>query len=67
MPLSFELVHLCRTNGCTDAHNARVMRVSVDTIVKARTGKTHKDHPTPPDKAPRLGGGRYSGKKAVRR
>ena len=65
MPLSFELVHLVRVNGCTDAHNARVMRTTVDTVRKARIGLSHRDHPTPPDKRPRMGTGRYQGPKAV--
>lgn len=57
-------VHAIRVSGLTDAHWSRFLELRASTIRKARTGETFKDHPTPPDRTPRLGDGRYAGKKA---
>jgi hypothetical protein len=59
--LTHEQIHAIRTDGKTDAHWARTLRVSSASIGAARTGKTWPEHPTPPDRRRREGGGRYSG------
>ena len=53
-----------RTCGLTDAHLARKYRLSVQTIRRARTGQSWENHPTPPDRSERLGGGRKASAKA---
>ena len=50
-----------------DLDRSRTVRVSVATVRDARIGKTWTDHPTPPDMAPRTGGGRICGREAKRR
>jgi hypothetical protein len=58
MSLDAAKVRAIRTSGLTDAHYARIYKVSVRTIRNARTGLTWATHPTPPDRAPREGAGR---------
>lgn len=62
--LTADRVHHIRTSGETDAHQARKHRRTVTTIRRARIGDTHQTHPTPPDRAPREGSGRYSSPRA---
>jgi hypothetical protein len=64
MKLNKMHVHDIRLWDMTDAWWSRLLNVRASTIRKARTGVTFKDHPTPPDRTPRLGDGRYAGKKA---
>lgn len=49
-------VHLIRTSGKTDAHWARIWRVTTRTVNEARRGLTWANHPTPPDTKPRVRG-----------
>lgn len=65
--LDSDKVHNVRTSGLTDSHLARQNGVSVATIRDARVGNTWRDHPTPPDTAPREGGGRKAGAQALKR
>lgn len=65
--LDADKVHQVRTSGFTDSHLARQNGVSVATIRDARVGNTWRDHPTPPDTAPREGGGRKAGAQARKR
>lgn len=65
--LDVDKVHHVRTSGLTDSHHARQLGVSVATIRDARVGKTWREHPTPPDTAPREGGGRKAGALARKR
>jgi hypothetical protein len=53
MRLNAKRVELIRTSGKPDAYWARIWRVQAATIREARTGKTWRDHPAPPDTAPR--------------
>lgn len=64
MSLDPTKVHHIRTSGLTDAHLAREYRKTPYAIWAARTGRTHKTHPTPPDLAPRQGGGRNASPQA---
>jgi len=56
--LTPERVHLIRTAGKTDSYWSRQWGVDVRTIHAARTGRTWRDHPTPPDTRPRSNRGR---------
>jgi hypothetical protein len=56
-------VHQVRTGRLTDSHHSRLFGVSIATVRDARIGKTWTDHPTPPDMAPRTGGGATVGAK----
>ncbi len=60
-------VQQIRTAGLTDTHWARVLRMSVQTIRRARIGDTYRDVPTPPDTTPRDGNGRGQKPAASRR
>jgi hypothetical protein len=51
--LTARQVHLIRTSGKPDIHYARLWRMTAGAIYDARTGKTHADHETPPDRKPR--------------
>lgn len=53
--LTFERVHEIRTSGLTDAEFARKFNCGAITVYNARVGIKWKDHPTPPDTAPRKG------------
>lgn len=53
MTLTPERVHILRTAGLSDLHFERLWRISARALRAARTGKTWRDHPTPPDKKPR--------------
>jgi hypothetical protein len=64
MMLTYTNVQAIRLFGLTDVYWSRRLNVRASTIRKARVGETFKDHPTPPDRTPRLGDGRYAGKKA---
>jgi hypothetical protein len=57
--LNPERVRIIRTAGLTDTYFAREYRVAVRTVRDARVGTTWKNHPTPPDTAPREGGMPY--------
>lgn len=60
--LTDEHVRKIRTSALTDSIWARRLGATASAIRNARIGLTHRDHPTPPDLAPRIGGGRYHGK-----
>lgn len=51
--LTFAHVHQIRTTRLTDRWWSDRLRVRVATVRMARRGETHRDHPTPPDIAPR--------------
>lgn len=53
MSLTPDRIHIIRTGGYTDTHFARLWRLRTKTIREARCGLTWKNHPTPPDLAPR--------------
>jgi hypothetical protein len=57
--LTFRRVHTIRTSGLTDMYYAIRWRMSVETIRRARTGKTWPDHPTPVDTKPRAKRGNW--------
>lgn len=65
MKLTDEQVHMIRTAGYTDSYLARRLRVHHHTIRLTRIGALRKDHPTPPDLAPRDCGGKHSPPKAI--
>ncbi len=56
--LTPERVHIARTGGYLDSYLAQLWRVTAATVRGARRGLTWKNHPTPPDTAPRDGTGR---------
>jgi hypothetical protein len=58
--LTFHRIVIIRTSGISDAVLARRWRVSVATIRNARIGLTWRDHPVPPDKAPRAHKGNWN-------
>jgi hypothetical protein len=51
-------VHVARTAGLTDAYLSRVWRTSKSSVRLARVGITWPEHPTPPDRRPRMQGRR---------
>jgi len=59
MSLNPKRVELIRTSNKPDTYWSRIWRVHVQTIRRARTGETYKDHPTPPDTAPRAKRGNW--------
>lgn len=62
--LSPAQIEYARVSGLTDAAVSRVLRRSLSAVRRARIGLTHGLHPTPPDRAPREGAGRYSSPQA---
>lgn len=60
-------VHHIRTSGLTDAGLARLYGLTAPGVRDARVGNTWRNHPTPPDKAPREGAGRKAGALARKR
>jgi len=64
VPLTHERVHILRTSRWSDAYYARLWGVRPTTVSFARRGLSWRDHPTPPDTAPRVSGGRYCGVRA---
>jgi hypothetical protein len=53
MSLTDAQVTAIRTSGLTDRWWSDKLRIRVATVRMARRGETHKNHPTPPDIAPR--------------
>jgi hypothetical protein len=53
-----------RTSGKTDYWLARLYRVCVTTVRRARIGESHRDHPSPPVRSPREGAGRRASPEA---
>jgi hypothetical protein len=51
-------VEFIRTAGLTDSFLSRKFGFTISAIRAARTGASYRSHPTPPDKRPRLQGGR---------
>lgn len=56
--LTPDRIHLIRTAGKSDHYWARLWRMTPSAIRQARTGGTWPNHPTPPDRRPRLPGRR---------
>lgn len=65
MSLTFDAVHRIRTSGLSDAHFARLYRVTRQTVRSARIGETFTDNPTPPDLRERDARGRLIGEPVV--
>lgn len=59
MSLTFQRVRLIRTVLEPDIVYAQRWRMTVGAIRDARVGKTWADHPTPPDKKPRVKRGNW--------
>lgn len=53
--LTFDEVHRIRTEGRPDSYWKGAIGISKTSAQKARTGATHPNHPTPPDRAIRSG------------
>lgn len=64
MNLDANKVHHIRTSGLTDAYLSRLYGVTAYAIWAARTGRTHGNHPTPPDRVPRESAGRKASPQA---
>lgn len=59
MSLNPKRVKLIRTVPRPDRHYAAVWRVTTGCVRQARVGITWRDHPTPPDTAPRVRQGNW--------